>query len=111
MTVVVRNPERDMQIAQGSMLAVAAPAAVSLARMHARRFTNAVSNYAWNNRGRAYQFAQRAYDRLSRAASSRSRSAAAAPTYMQRGGAWTRYRFPIKYGNFRTYRLRRRRRY
>lgn len=109
--MVIRDPERAMQVAQGTAFAAGvAPYVAPVIRHFAHRLRTRITRGTLD-RARSY------VNRLaSRAKSFFARPGAAAPpppavvrSYAP-GGRYTRYRFPRKYGNFRTYRRRRYRR-
>lgn len=94
-----------MQVAQGSaFLAGVAPYAAPVVRHFAHRIRNQFTRASIS---RAQQYANRL---ASRAKSFFARPGSGPVRSYAPGGRYSRYMFPRKYGNFRTYRRRRYRR-
>lgn len=106
MTLIIRNPERQMQIAQGTAVAAGlAPVAGALINHFKHRLLNYRPSQAHIDRARS--FANRIANRVRSAFSRQATPVYRAP--VAKGlRSYARYRFPVKYGRFRSYRRRRR---
>lgn len=105
MALVIRNPERQMQVAQGTVAAASLAPYVGPVVNHFRhRLANHLRNADWT---RARNFLNRTINRVRSSFSRQNTPVYRAP--VAKGlRSYARYRFPVKYGRFRSYRRRRR---